>query len=41
MGYPAFSAKEFFKASAVFRRLPELQKVLRRLQKHLPPDPQA
>jgi len=35
MGYPAFSAKEFFKATAVFKRLPEMQKVLRELQKKL------
>jgi UDP-3-O-[3-hydroxymyristoyl] glucosamine N-acyltransferase len=35
MGYPAISAKTFFKASAVFRRLPELNKIVRELQKQL------
>lgn len=37
MGYPAFSAKEFFRATAVFKRLPEMQKILRELQKQLLP----
>ncbi|MFN3927929.1 MAG: UDP-3-O-(3-hydroxymyristoyl)glucosamine N-acyltransferase [Pseudanabaenaceae cyanobacterium] len=35
MGYPAFDVKEFFKAVAVFKRLPELQKKLRELQKQV------
>ncbi len=41
MGYPAIPAKEFFKAFAVFRRLPEMQKVLRQLQKQLSSGSQA
>ncbi|CAN1210444.1 UDP-3-O-(3-hydroxymyristoyl)glucosamine N-acyltransferase [Tumidithrix helvetica PCC 7403] len=35
MGYPAIPAKTFFKATAVFRRLPELNKMVRELQKQL------
>jgi UDP-3-O-[3-hydroxymyristoyl] glucosamine N-acyltransferase len=35
MGYPAIPAKTFFKATAVFRRLPELNKIVRELQKQL------
>jgi UDP-3-O-[3-hydroxymyristoyl] glucosamine N-acyltransferase len=35
-GIPALPHKVFLKASAVYRRLPEMYKTLQRLQKHLP-----
>ncbi len=35
-GIPALPHKVFLKASAVYRRLPEIYKTLQRLQKHLP-----
>ncbi len=32
MGYPAFNSKDFFKATVLFRRLPELYKIIKQLQ---------
>lgn len=35
MGYPAFPVKDFFKSSAIFRKLPQWQRLLRQVQKKL------
>ncbi|MGB5972215.1 MAG: UDP-3-O-(3-hydroxymyristoyl)glucosamine N-acyltransferase, partial [Nodosilinea sp.] len=35
-GTPALPHRVFLKASAVYRRLPEMYKTIQRLQKHLP-----
>lgn len=35
MGYPAFNSKDFFKATVLFRRLPELYKIIKQLQAKL------
>ncbi len=35
MGYPAFNSKDFFKATVIFRRLPELYKIIKQLQAKL------
>lgn len=40
MGYPAFPVKDFFKSTVVFRKLPELQKAIKQLQKKLDCDNQ-
>ncbi|MCS6958757.1 MAG: UDP-3-O-(3-hydroxymyristoyl)glucosamine N-acyltransferase [Pseudanabaenaceae cyanobacterium SKYGB_i_bin29] len=35
MGYPAFASKDFFRATVLFRRLPELYKIIKQLQAKL------
>lgn len=35
-GTPALPHKLFLKASAIYRRLPEIHKTIQKLQKHLP-----
>jgi len=39
LGAPAIDAKTFIKAAALFRRLPEIHKIVKNLQKHLEKSP--
>jgi UDP-3-O-[3-hydroxymyristoyl] glucosamine N-acyltransferase len=34
-GYPAIPNSQWLKTSAIYRRLPEMQKLLRQIQSHL------